>query len=62
MDSQDSLWPEGQKIQGGKPQMTGKKVVRSEDLFGSDREIIIEHGHSQYRLQITKAGKLILNK
>ena len=45
-----------------KPQMPDKKIVRSEDLFGNDREIIIEHRDSRYRLQITKAGKLILNK
>ena len=41
---------------------TERRVVRSEDLFGSDREIAILHGGSYYRLQITKAGKLILNK
>ena len=39
-----------------------KKIYRSEDLFKDDREIIIMHGETQYRLQITKAGKLILNK
>ena len=39
-----------------------KRVFRSEDLFEKDREIVIIHGEAQYRLQITKAGKLILNK
>ncbi len=39
-----------------------KKTVKSEDLFQNEREIIIIHGDSHYRLQITKAGKLILNK
>lgn len=40
----------------------GKRVVRSEDLFQSGREIFITHGEATYRLQITKSGKLILNK
>lgn len=39
-----------------------KQVYRSEDLFKNGREIVILHGEAQYRLQITKAGKLILNK
>lgn len=39
-----------------------KPVYRSEDLFKNDREIIITHKECQYRLKITKAGKLILTK
>ena len=39
-----------------------KRIYSSEDLFKEDREILILHGQAQYRLQITKAGKLILNK
>lgn len=39
-----------------------KRVIRSEDLFKNEREILIIHGEACYRLQITKAGKLILNK
>jgi len=41
---------------------THKKTVRSEDLFGGAREVIIVHGDAEYRLQRTKAGKLILTK
>ena len=37
-------------------------VLRTEDLFGSRREIIIKHGDEEYRLRITKADKLILTK
>lgn len=37
-------------------------VLKSEDLFRGEREIHIQHGESLYRLQITKAGKLILIK
>lgn len=38
------------------------RVVRTEDLFGSRREVIIKHGDEEYRLRITKADKLILTK
>lgn len=37
-------------------------VVNSEELFRGRREIFIRHCDGQYRLLITKAGKLILNK
>jgi hemin uptake protein HemP len=37
-------------------------VVRSEELFGARREVIIRHGREEYRLRITRAGKLILTK
>jgi len=36
--------------------------LRSEDLFGKDREIIIEHCGMHYRLRLTRANKLILTK
>ena len=39
-----------------------KQFFHSEELFRGAREIIIEHFNTQYRLMITKAGKLILNK
>lgn len=38
------------------------RVFCSNDLFGDEREIYIRHSDRHYRLQITKAGKLILNK
>ncbi|MEH6727203.1 MAG: hemin uptake protein HemP [Hyphomicrobiales bacterium] len=37
-------------------------VYDSHTLFGSSREIRIEHAGETYRLKITKLGKLILNK
>jgi len=40
----------------------GVRSVSSDTLFRGAREIIIEHREQQYRLQVTKAGKLILNK
>ena len=39
-----------------------KVIISSEQLFQGSREVIIEHSQEQYRLMITKAGKLILNK
>jgi hemin uptake protein HemP len=37
-------------------------IVRTEDLFGARREVIIKHGQEEYRLRITRADKLILTK
>ena len=37
-------------------------VFQAYELFRGNREVIIEHGRAQYRLRITTAGKLILNK
>ena len=39
-----------------------RKMVRSEDLFSGKSEVVIKHKGNFYRLMITKAGKLILNK
>jgi hemin uptake protein HemP len=36
--------------------------VRSEDLFGIGREILIEHSGAYYHLRLTRANKLILTK
>lgn len=38
------------------------RVIPSDQLFNGSQEILIEHGRVTYRLLITKAGKLILNK
>jgi len=38
------------------------KVWCSEELFGQERVIYIQHGESVYRLMKTRSGKLILNK
>lgn len=37
-------------------------AIRSTDLFREGREVIIVHHDEQYRLRITRAGKLILTK
>jgi hemin uptake protein HemP len=36
--------------------------VKSEDLIGKDREVMIKHSGVYYRLRITRANKLILTK
>lgn len=38
------------------------KVISSQELFLGSQEILIRHNKDLYRLLITKAGKLILNK
>ena len=39
-----------------------KPRLRSEDLFCSGSELIIEHRGEEYRLKLTRNDKLILNK
>jgi len=39
-----------------------RKTVTSEQLLGGAREIAIRHEGQEYRLQVTKNGKLILTK
>ena len=34
----------------------------TQTLFAGKREIVIRHGGADYRMKITKQGKLILNK
>jgi hemin uptake protein HemP len=42
--------------------VTARRAVRSDDLFHGRREIVILHRDEEYRLRITRAGKLILTK
>ncbi len=44
----------------GKP--SGAPTIPSQDLLAGRREVIIQHGHEQYRLQLTNSNKLILVK
>jgi hemin uptake protein HemP len=37
-------------------------TYRTEDLFSGATEIRLTHAGAEYRLKITRAGKLILNK
>lgn len=36
--------------------------LHSKELFGTAHEIIIEHAGDEYRLRLTRQGKLILTK
>ncbi|MDD5461768.1 MAG: hemin uptake protein HemP [Methylococcales bacterium] len=36
--------------------------LHSKELFGEAREIVIEHAGDEYRLRLTRQGKLILTK
>lgn len=36
--------------------------IQSAELFGSAREVLIEHGGEEYRLRLTRQDKLILTK
>jgi hemin uptake protein HemP len=38
------------------------REVPAEAVFGKDREIVIVHDGSRYRLRITRKNKLILQK
>lgn len=36
--------------------------LHSKELFGTAHEIVIEHAGDEYRLRLTRQGKLILTK
>jgi len=48
------------------PTVTGSQLVqprlRSMELLGTAREVVIEHAGEEYRLRLTRQGKLILTK
>jgi hemin uptake protein HemP len=44
------------------PRQLGVACLRSEELFGKQREIMIQHAGSFYRLRLTHSNKLILTK
>jgi len=53
---------ETQAKEKAETRLAERKVLRSEELFGAAREIMIRHNGQEYRLQVTKNGKLILIK
>ena len=40
----------------------GRHAIRSADLFQGGKVVVIRHGDEEYRLRITRTGKLILTK
>jgi hemin uptake protein HemP len=47
---------------GVAPQKALTKVIDSRELLAGGRILRIQHGFEEYRLQITRTGKLILTK
>ena len=47
---------------GTKAGVRGLPVLESETLFQGQNEIVIRHQGAEYRMKITRQGKLILNK
>lgn len=45
-----------------KPEPIRPTEIPSQALFQGARELHIHHGNEQYRLRITRSGKLILTK
>jgi hemin uptake protein HemP len=57
-NQQDRNWPSDvQQIRGSHTQ-----VLNSQDLLRGQKAVSIEHNGEHYRLQNTRAGKLILTK
>ena len=50
----DSQTPDGAQ--------SARRQIRSIELFGDQREVLIEHGGEIYSLRHTSKGKLILTK
>lgn len=54
--------PETQSPNAAAKSVAAPAALQSKDLLGSRQAIDIEHNGQRYRLQTTKAGKLILTK
>jgi hemin uptake protein HemP len=50
--------PDGRDAPGSE----GVRRYRAADLIGNASWVVIEHGNAEYRLRITRLGKLILTK
>jgi hemin uptake protein HemP len=46
----------------GSPTSATIRRYRADELLGPGPWIVIEHGGAEYRLQVTRLGKLILTK
>lgn len=56
----DKHTPAGKRA-GGEGAESRRRLASSE-LLGRDNELIIAHGSEEYRLRLTRQGKLILTK
>ncbi len=50
----------GARADGDSSQFISPRRVRSTELLNEGRQLIIEHAGREYRLQVTRNGKLIL--
>jgi hemin uptake protein HemP len=55
----NALRPQPREVE---PRDLGMTCLRSEELFGKQREIMIQHAGNYYRLRLTHSNKLILTK
>ncbi len=53
----DEKQPPDERSSGREP-----RTIRSEDLLGGEKEVVIVHEDQLYRLRRTRNGKLILQK
>lgn len=62
MQERNEETAQGSQAEGREAHSRMPRVVTSEDLLQGAREMIIRHGSEDYRLRLTRVGKLILNK
>jgi len=61
-DPHPSAAPSPPRPKAERPASGTVPVYRTEELFSGASEIRLAHAGAEYRLKITRAGKLILNK
>lgn len=60
--SRVAVVPTRREREGDPPGGRGPRQLKSESLFAGQRELLIEHSGSLYRLRVTQQNKLILTK
>ena len=53
---------DARQVEHAAPSLPGTVRITTSQLFQGGRYVVIVHSGQEYRLQITKAGKLILTK
>ncbi len=54
--------PGNAAIACARPEPPDRREVQADQLLRGARELVIRHGHSEYRLRLTRNDKLILTK
>ena len=60
MSDRKILRPDGTQERPSERPGSTTPHIRSQDLFGTAQEVVIEHNEREYRLRVTAQGKLIL--